>query len=218
MKRFSHAMRLFFGGLLCGIIILTGCEGGGDSHLGDGHDFGDNNSDLYAAVGDSITEGLTLSDPSARFSDRLAGMLNKTVINAGYAGYETPQILSVLNSVLNQYKPGYVLILAGVNDIIMGYGEDFASANIRLMIQACRDNMTIPVVATLTPVTGSYSAFSSGVYRLNENIRQLCSELDVTLVDLSEAFQKNPAFLSDGLHPNEAGHALIAMTFYDVVK
>jgi len=75
------------------------------------------------------------------------------------------------------------------------------------------------VIATLTPVFGEHISFSSGVNRLNGMIHQLCSELDVALVDLNSAFDDNPIYIqSDGLHPNETGHALMAITFYDVVK
>jgi lysophospholipase L1-like esterase len=207
------------GGLLCGILALAGCEGGGDSHLGDGHDFGPNNPNLYVAFGDSITAGAGLASPSDCYSVKLAGMLNKTVINKGFPGYSSGQGLDVFYPILDDYKPGYLLILFGVNDIIMGYGEEVAAVNLRIMVQACKDNKTIPVLATLTPVFGEHVVFSSGVNRLNDMIRQLCSELDVALVDLNDAFGDNPIYIqSDGLHPNETGQALMAITFYDVVK
>ena len=60
---------------------------------------------------------------------------------------------------------------------------------------------------------------SGGVGRLNVMIRQIASDLNVALVDLNSAFGNNPIdMLSDGLHPNETGNALMALTFYDVVK
>ena len=146
-------------------------------------------------------------------------MLNKTVVNKGFPGYSSGAGLDVIYPILDDYKPGYMLILFGVNDIIMGYGEEVAAVNLRIMIQACKDNKTIPVIATLTPVFGEHEAFSSGVNRLNSLIHQLCSELDTALVDLNSAFGDNPIYIqADGLHPNETGNALMAVTFYDVVK
>jgi len=211
--------RLALGGLVCGVLTMAGCEGGGDSHLGDGHDFGPNNPNLYVALGDSITAGSGLANPNDSYSAKLSGMLSKTVINAGYPGAASSAILDVLYNILDDNKPGYVLILAGVNDLIMGYGEDGAAINIRIMVQACKDNKTIPVVATLTPVFGEHEIWSSGVDRLNVLIRQLCSDLDVALVDLNAAFNNDSAYMqSDGLHPNESGNSLMAITFYDVVK
>ena len=210
--------RLALGGLLFAVLMLAGCEGG-DSHLGDGHDFGPNNPNLYVALGDSITAGSGLASPSNCYSVKLADMLNKTVINEGVPGNSSGEALDRLYPILDDYKPGYVLILIGVNDLIMGYGEDGAAINIRIMIQACQDNKTIPVIATLTPTFGSYARLSGGVGRLNVMIRQICADLDVALVDLNSAFDNKEIYMqSDGLHPNESGHSLMALSFYDVVK
>ena len=211
--------RLVPGGLLCAVLMLAGCEGGGNSHLGDGHDFGPNNPNLYVALGDSITAGSGLTNFSACYSVKLAGMLNKTVMNAGYPGANSSEILDNCYNILDDNKPGYMLILAGVNDLIMGYGDELPAVNIRIMVQACKDNKTIPVIATLTPVFGSYARLSSGVERLNDQIRQIASDLNVPLVDLNSAFGENLIYMqTDGLHPNETGNALMAVTFYDVVK
>ena len=211
--------RLAPGGLLCAVLMLAGCEGGDDSHLSDGHDFGPNNTNLYVALGNSITAGSGLANPNDCYSAKLAGMLNKTVMNAGYPGVSSSEILDVFYNILDDNQPGYMLILIGVNDLIMGYGEDGVAINIRIMIQACKDNKTIPVIATLTPVFGSYARLSSDVGQLNAQIRQLCSDLNVALVDLNSAFDDNLIYMqSDGLHPNENGNSLMAITFYDVVK
>ena len=129
--------RLAPGSLLCIGLTLAGCENSSSSgHLGDGHDFGPNNPNLYVAFGDSITAGAGLPSGDA-YSYKLAGMLNKTVVNKGFPGYSSGQVLDVFYPILDDYQPGYMLILIGVNDIIMGYGEEVAAVNIRIMIQAC---------------------------------------------------------------------------------
>ena len=219
MKHITWIGRLICGSLLGGILALAGCENSSDRHLGDGHDFGPNNPNLYVALGDSITAGSGLANPNDCYSAKLAGMLNKTVMNAGYPGASSSAILDVCYNILDDNKPGYMLILVGVNDLGMGYGEDGAAINIRIMIQACKDNKTIPVIATLTPVFGSYKGLSSGIGRLNVMIRQICADLNVALVDLNAAFNENPDYMqSDGLHPNASGNSLMAITFYNVVK
>ena len=206
-------------GLLGGLLGLAGCEGGSDSHLGDGHDFGANDPAVYAAFGDSITYGSGLNDLSERYSDKLAGMLNKTVLNYGFPGAASGEGAGLVNDVLADARPGFLLILFGVNDLIMGYPEETVAVNLRVMIQACWNNKTIPVVATLTPTFRGYEGLASGVQRVNEQIRQLCSELDVARVDLESAFDGNQNYMQyDGLHPNEGGHALMAASFHDVVK
>ena len=219
MKRFTWIGLLICSSLLGGILMLAGCEGSSDSHLGDGHDFGPNNPNLYMALGDSITAGTGLANVNDRYSNKLAGMLSKTVINAGYPGACSSTILDACYNLLDDNQPGYMLILCGVNDLIMGYGEDEAARNIRIIIHACQDNKTIPVIATLTPVFESYAQLSSGVRRLSYQIRQIASDLNVALVDLNVAFNDNPIYMEPGgIHPNETGNALMAVTFYDVVK
>ncbi len=210
--------RLAPGGLVCAVLALAGCENS-SHHLSDGHDFGPNNPNLYVAFGDSITAGTGLANPNECYPAKLSGLLNKPVVNAGYPGASTGELLDVFYNILDNNKPGYMLILAGVNDIIMGYGEDEAAINLRIMAQACIDNKTIPVIATLTPVFGGHGIFNSGVDRLNVLINQLCSDLNVALVDLNGAFGDNPLYIqSDGLHPNASGTSLMALTFYDVVN
>ena len=215
MKYAAWLGRFLCGSLLGSVLALTGCEGSSEHHLGDGHDFGPNNPNLYVAFGDSITAG----DGQDCYSVMLAGMLSKTVVNKGFPGYSSGEGLDVLYPILDDYQPGFVLILIGVNDLIMGYGEEWAAANIQIIVQACQDNKTIPVLATLTPVFESYAPLSSGVTRLNNKIKQIAEDFDVALVDLNRAFDDNPIYMqSDGLHPNETGNALMALTFYDVVK
>lgn len=211
--------RLTVGGLLCALLMLAGCESSSDNNSNDNHDFGPNDANLYVALGDSITAGSGLASLNDRYSNKLAGMLHKTVINAGYPGASSSEVLDACFNILDDSKPGYMLILIGVNDLIMGYGEDGAAINIRIMAQACIDNKTIPVIATLTPTFYSYIGLNSGIGRLNEKIYQLCSDLGIDVVDLNSAFDNNSAYmLSDGLHPNESGNTVMALTFYDVVK
>lgn len=203
--------------LVCLTFLISGCEDG-KSHLADGHDFGTNNPNVYVAFGDSITsgEGVSASD---NYPTKLAIMMQRTVINEGYPGAESFVGADLVHSILNDYKPGFLLILFGVNDLIMGYSEDEAIGNLRYIVQAAIDNKTIPVIATLTPVYGEHRMFASGIDRLNVLIRQMASEMNVALVDLDAAFNWNPIYLQgDGLHITPQGYDLMTVTFYDVVN
>ncbi|MBI3987791.1 MAG: SGNH/GDSL hydrolase family protein [Lentisphaerae bacterium] len=200
-------------------LLLAGCEESGDSHLGDGHDFGINNPYIYLAMGDSITEGYGVDNYAETYVPRLSAMLEKTVVNQGQTGEMSDSGAARVNGVLQRYQPGYLLILYGANDVIHMRSVGFTLSNLRSMIAAANNNKTIPVIATLTPVFGSHAAFQSGVVRLNEQIRILADELDVPLVDLDVAFAWDAQYMqADGLHPNPLGHELMALTFYDVVQ
>ena len=56
--------------------------------------------------------------------------------------------------------------------------------------------------------------------RYNETVRNLARELAVPLVDIHAAFAaKNPdVLLLDGMHPNDAGHQLVAGLLVPVIR
>ncbi|MFN2351751.1 MAG: SGNH/GDSL hydrolase family protein [Kiritimatiellia bacterium] len=199
--------------------IGIGCEdgGGGSRHNHDAIDFGNNNRDIYVAFGDSITGDYNFG--VTPYPPRLASMLGKTVINEGRGGETSSGGAGRVRSVLSRHKPGYLLILYGINDLLHGNSADGIIDNLRHIIRTAKGNKTVPVIATLTPVTGRYHLWSSGVDSLNDRIRDLARQEDAWLVDLANEFNYNERYMSiDGLHPNEDGCQLMAMAFYDEVN
>ena len=54
---------------------------------------------------------------------------------------------------------------------------------------------------------------------LNQRIRQIATQQNVYLVDLEAAFGTNQSLVGgDGLHPTEAGYALMATTFRTAIE
>lgn len=191
---------------------MVGCEDDDNDH-----DFGSNDPNVYVAMGDSITSGLGYSSVEP-YPAKLSAMLGKTVINKGHGGDLSSDGRTDVNSILATYKPGYLLILYGANDIIYGYGADHIIANLRAIIQAAKTNKTIPVIATLTPAFGSHAYMAGGINDLNAGIREMAAEEGVSVADMDSAFGGNSNYmLSDGLHPNDKGAELIATTFSNVL-
>ena len=86
------------------------------------------------------------------------------------------------------------------------------------MITAARNNQTIPVLATLTPVFDSHEMYAASVRSVNERIRQLAGSENVPLADVGGALEgQRQLFLEDGLHPNDEGEQAIASVFYGVL-
>jgi len=200
---------------LCGVFV--GCEKDDDKgSLGDGHDFGDNNRDVYTAMGDSITRGHGASVP---YPAVLSSMLGKTVINRGVNGARSSAGLSSVGSILARDNPGFLLILYGANDVIHSEDPAVIIEHLRGIIRAAKNNKTIPVIATLTPQITGHAAFGGGVISLNARIRTLAAEENVTLVDLESAFTAHNEYMqSDGLHPNNTGLSVMAAEFFDVLN
>ncbi len=207
---------LFAAGLCATALFITGCFDSGGGGKYDDFDFGDNDRNKVVALGDSITEGFSCEDETKAYPTRIAEMTGLTVINAGKSGERTTDAAARAGKVLDANKPGFLLILTGHNDAIFDRSPDAVINNIRSIINSARNRKTVPIVSTLVPI-GPPRTFATGPAReYSERIRQLAAELDVELVDVEKEFGDDPASLQcDGLHPNDAGSAVIAAAFAD---
>ncbi len=190
------------------------------SSLGQGHDFGRNNPRLCVAMGDSITqgEGSTTSYPSM-----LSRMLRKTVVNRGDGGSHSLDGRRDVSRFLTIHRPGYLLILYGANDVLHDRSCDAYIENLRFMIRAARQNKTIPILATMTPMTKRHAAFASTVSRYNVKVRELAKSEGVALCDIELHFMTagvtwGGLMQDDGLHPDAQGMRLIAESFYNLMR
>src|ERR1035437_592812 len=182
-------------------------RGGEKKPIGEGYDFGANDPNLVAAFGDSITAGI---DGSVSYTPILAGMISKEVRNFGFPGMVSAFGRNKIGAILSGH-PGFVLVFFGANDAIMGTDEADTIANLRGIVVACKNNQTIPVLTTLTPMIGEHEVYNGGVDALNPMIQALAQEQDVPLADVNAAFVGHPEYLiDDGLHPSQAGAEAIA--------
>jgi lysophospholipase L1-like esterase len=211
------------------LLAISGSCGGSDS----GPDFGTNDPELIVAMGDSITFGLYdvgVADCSESyrnaggFCPRVQALSGKTVINEGVCGASSFDGVARVQSILQRYGPGVLLIDYSPND--MWYGTSESIANLRSMIGAAISNKTVPVVGTLIPATGEHRGWEPFIESVNERIRDLCQELDVECADHYEAFKQDPGYeispyallSSDGLHPNASGFEVMARTWNDALR
>jgi lysophospholipase L1-like esterase len=202
--------------LSASMALLSACFDGGRGNKYDDFDFGDNDRNKVVALGDSITQGFVCDDETKSYPTRIAEITGLTVINAGKSGERSSDAAARARRVLDSNKPGFLLVLTGHNDAIFGRDPDAVINNIRSIINSARDRKTVPIVATLVPI-GAPRRFATGPAReYSARIRQLAAELDVELVDLEKEFGDAAASLQcDGLHPNDAGSAIIAAAFAD---
>lgn len=211
----KQTLRFVLGVIVVAVMAsLTGCEllGGGGGGGGGVGDIGDNNPNLYVALGDSTTDGN--NGGGAPFPPRVAAMTGKTVENHAQQNEYSGGGASKVGGILASEKPAAVMFLLGAVDIINGVGNDAIIGNLRSIIDQCKANKTVPVMATLQPMIYSHARFNGAVKDLNAKIRDLASQEGARLVDLESAFGDGSAYiLDDGLHPNEAGNQLMADKF-----
>ncbi len=212
--------------------LMTGCEGGDDSsesttdNNGGNNttpeeqtpeeevdsDFGNNDPNLVVCMGDSITSGEELPGKPA-YPDRLASLTGKNVVNEGVGGVTSTYGLGIIDDVLRS-RPGYVLIMYGVNDVHQGVGLSHTLDNLETMVRAARDNHTIPILGTITPRWAGGDEWDDRHETWAGAIRGLASSLNCRLADVAEEFDHDPSlFIDDGMHPNNEGTQVIAQTF-----
>jgi len=178
----------------------------------------DYRKDVCVALGDSITAG-SFVNYSESYVPRLSAAWGKTIYNKGVAGTLSSYGANVIDSILAQYNPKYMTIFYGNNDDGF-YDVNWIIGNLRYMIRSAKANGTKPVIATLTPVFDYWADIRTTSEKiLNQRIRQLASEEGIACADLEAAFGWNPAYIihPDGMHPNVAGHQIIANTFYSAL-
>ncbi|MBR6021033.1 MAG: SGNH/GDSL hydrolase family protein [Kiritimatiellae bacterium] len=199
--------------LLSTCVLLTACGGGGGSLSNS--DPGNNDVGVVAAFGDSITQGAQC--PCTPYPARLGPMIGKSVPNYGIGGSRAADNIGRTQSVIDQSHPGFMIILYGVNDIIHAQGIGGIVAALDQMVDICKANHVVPILATYPrPITG-HAIFGPRTHALNEQIRSLASSKGVPCVNLEGEFNADPdLYMADGLHPNDAGTQIVALAFADL--
>ena len=180
--------------------------------------------------GDSITFGYHLEDREkdcyptvlqARLDEKHGRGAFK-VINAGTSGQDTRQCQKRLDALLDEYKPAWVLVEMGTNDLwdSRKLGPEETRKNLTEIIRKIRLKGASVVMATLPPVW----EYDDKVAVINRVIKEVAAATKVTLVDLNAAFEKafeaaagrdrRSSWLKyymwedEFVHPNPAGYRL----------
>ena len=165
-------------------------------------------------MGDSITQGRA-EFVSVSYPIRLYRNTGAPTINAGVGGVTASYSLRVIDSLLAQHHPSYVLLMYGTNDINdPGKSmQDVAYVVLQAALRA-RAAGAIPVIATIPPMVGPRAGEMSKVRSYNSYLRSYAAAYGIRLADVQAAFGSGAGlFVSDGFHPNDAGMEIIARTF-----
>lgn len=220
-------------GVVCAgiaVVIAGGFSGCGGDEGGtqlENKNPGDNDLNVVAAFGDSLTEGVEGVVP---YPPRLAGLIGKTIANAGIGGSKALGNVDRAQTVINRYHPAYMLILYGYNDIINGRRTSTVVSAVEEMVVICQQNNVVPVVATYPIPIRGHQYFAYGVSLLNEGIRDMARARGITCVNLEKEFSTgkkdspdsdweipDPSlYMADGLHPSDAGAQVMAAAFADL--
>ncbi len=187
------------------------------------------------ALGDSTTAGSPGFDSPVMKPPRGQGnpesqygyWLNKKfpdwgILNKGVSGERSDQILARFDKDVLAEKPGFLIVMAGVNDLYQGRDENFVMKNLEMIYRKASESK-IPVLAcSILPYNFMTPEVSARVQRVNAWIREYAREHGMLFCDTYRAAEApdKPGKLAgtpDELHPDvetyrKIGEA-IAMVF-----
>ncbi|MEM9680092.1 MAG: GDSL-type esterase/lipase family protein, partial [Bacteroidota bacterium] len=177
-----------------------------------------------ACVGNSITEGALLSNPSTEsYPGQLQTMLGAAydVQNFGYSGATLSNNSSIPYMSQQNYtdalnsQPDIVTIMLGTNDTFdwATRGLDFQN-NLTNMIQAFQALPSNPQVILCIPPAMQGEAFNDRNAVLANNITAIINSvgqsMGLGLVDMFTPTLNQPTWFPDGVHPNVTGAGTLA--------
>jgi acyl-CoA thioesterase I len=186
--------RRIFTILLSASVVLAAAPGCNDSPTAP-------SAVTVVAFGDSITAGIGTSGDN----DYVSVLSNRTgvaIINAGRSGDTTATALARIDSAVLARDADIVIVFLGGNDLLQGVPVQQRIANITAIVQQIRgDGAAVILVGVgsgaLDPFDGALPGIAS----------QTSSTLVPAVLDGIFGVQ---GLMSDLIHPNNAGHAIIA--------
>ena len=174
-------------------------------------------------LGDSITESWKGYSPEF-FAE------NPYLINKGVGGETTQQILRRFNTDVVSFEPGFVIILAGINDIAQNTGYISVSetfANIVNMVEIAKSHNISPVLCSVLPaskiVWKPEIKSADLVIDLNNKIKKYCEKNNMVYVDyfssmVGEKKELRSDLTYDGVHPDKKGYLIMEKILLETIQ
>jgi len=155
----------------------------------------------WVAVGDSLTEGHGAS-PGNDYPSLLGKRLGIDIQNLGKTGETSEDGLNRVDAVA-ALKPRVALVCFGGNDALQGRAVSQTTANLAQIIDRLQSEGTFVVLIGIR---------SASLRDRNEShYKKLARQKEVLYVpDMLKGLAFKPIYMSDAIHPNDAGYARIA--------
>ena len=192
------------------ILALVGC-GREPSRLPE------ENGARYLALGDSFTIG-TGSSPSEAFPARLVERwrghgCNVELKNVAVNGYTTEDVIREELPAVGTFRPTFVTIAAGANDIVQGRTEEEYRASLKRIFSEAVKAARGHVVAlpqpdwSQSPVAASFGDRATLAKKIRRYDAILAEEAIASGATFIDARPEPGVVARDGLHPSASAHA-----------
>jgi lysophospholipase L1-like esterase len=184
---------------------------------------------IVACLGDSITAGSPLWDPDPAVRARIsepdersqwqwwAAALTAPQLdfrNHGVYGERTDQIAARLEGAVEGAE--LLIVQGGINDIVQGRLVEEAAGDLADMVERGQGLGLRVALADVLPWNNGDARAAQAIARLNELVRALAGDLDVsllpfhdTLADPRQPHRMRDEWTDDGDHPSVEGHRLL---------
>lgn len=165
---------------------------------------------VVLAFGDSLTNGNGAA-PGEAYPEVLAGLLGRTVINAGVPGEISAAGLNRLPQLLEQYRPNLVILCHGGNDFLQRLDRAQTAANLAAMIELIKATgadvvlVGVPEFGLILNPPAFYGELAKRftIPYEAEIVSDLLGDRD---------------FKSDNIHPNAAGYRRMAEAVFKLIQ
>lgn len=168
------------------------------------------------ALGDSLTAPHGVAAGEA-WPSLLAERTGWTVINGGVSGDTSAGALQRLPALLEEHKPQLVLVTLGGNDMLRRLPQAETVSNLGRMLALVKARGARAVLLATPKPSIAGAVFNN--LAAADFYRQVAKEQGVPLIEDAMANVLSDTRLKgDQLHPNLAGHALLAKTIFEALR
>jgi len=167
------------------------------------------------ALGDSNTAGFGVSQP---WPDKLELALGAPVFREGVVAENSGQGLARLPGAIDRFQPTHVCLQFGSVDALQGINPGTTLNNLGSMVDICVARGLPVVVGTLVPLPAGNAQQNAIRLIVDDGIGQ-AEGRGARVARISEAFGEGTTLMqSDGIHANDAGHAVISSLYLEQLR
>lgn len=170
----------------------------------------DSRGSSIICLGDSLTSGMG-AEPGQDYPSLLSGYLNRKVINAGVSGDTTRDALKRIKKDVMEQNPQMVIVVLGGNDFLQKLPKEETFQNLEKIVDLVQSGGAAVTLAEVK--TGLLNnPYLSGFKSLARQKKTLL------IPDILKGIIGNPDLMSDTIHPNARGYAVMAKRVYETIK
>jgi acyl-CoA thioesterase I len=183
------------------LLLLIGCQNDINVVREDVNNLHRGTGEQIIAFGDSITAGAGV-ETEAAYPNVLSKSLGLPVVNKGRGGDTTATALNRLQQDVIQADPWLVIVGLGGNDYLGQVPLAQTQQNLRQIVTRLQEKGAIVVVLGMNvkPFNGNYKQL----------YQRVANDTQAYLIPGVLEGLNDPRYLYDEIHPNQAGHQILA--------